>query len=136
MTLVVDASTVVAALVDSGPDGRWAERFLESEVLVAPHLLPVETANVLRRAALVGDISADTASLAHGDLLDLRVQLFAYEPFGPRVWELRDSLSAYDAWYVALAESLHAPLATLDQRLAQSPGPTCPFLTPTDRATP
>jgi hypothetical protein len=36
VTLVVDASIVVAALVDSGPDGSWAETVLAAELLVAP----------------------------------------------------------------------------------------------------
>lgn len=129
MTLVVDASTVVAALVDSGAEGTWAEELVETERLAAPHLMTVEVANILRRAALAGDISADTASLAHGDLLELRVQLFPYEPFAERVWELRTSVTAYDGWYVALAESLDAPLATLDTRLTRAPGPGCEFVT-------
>lgn len=130
MTLVVDASLVVAALIDTGTDGRWAESMLESDTLAAPHLLPVEVANVLRRAAAAGDVSADSASLAHADLLGLRISLFAYEPFANRAWELRGGVSAYDAWYVALAETLDAPLATLDRRLARSPGAQCRFAIP------
>lgn len=130
MTLVVDASVVVAALVDAGRDGIWAEARLGSDALAAPHLLPVEVVNVLRRAVVAGEVSADSASLAHSDLLDLAVDLFAYEPFADRVWELRDSVSAYDAWYVAVAESLDAPLATLDRRLSRSPGARCQFVVP------
>lgn len=130
MTIVVDAALVVAALVDSGPDGRWAESVLPSQPLAAPHLMPVEAANILRRAALAGDLSPDTAAVAHADLLRLRVDLFPYEPFGPRVWRLRENVTAYDAWYVALAESLESPLATLDVRLARAPGPRCRFHTP------
>lgn len=130
MTLVVDASLVVAALIDSGTDGRWAESMLESDAIAAPHLLPVEVTNVLRRAVAVGQVSADSASLAHADLLEMRISLFAYEPFANRVWELRGGVSAYDAWYVALAESLDAPLATLDHRLTRSAGTRCRFTIP------
>lgn len=130
MTVVIDASAVVAALVDSGPDGRWAEALLASD-LAAPHLLAVEVANVLRRAVNAGEITDDVASLAHADLLDLRVELVTYDLVAARAWELRHNLSADDAWYVAVAELLDAPLATLDQRLAGSPGPTCSFRTPT-----
>jgi predicted nucleic acid-binding protein len=130
VTFVVDASMVVAGLVDSGPGGSWAESFLSSEALAAPHLMPVEVASVLRRGVIVGDISSDVASLAHGDLLALRVELFPYEPFGERIWELRGSITAYDAWYVAVAESLDAPLATLDDKLSRASGPHCQFATP------
>lgn len=130
MTLVVDASMVAAALVDGGPDGTWADEVLAHDQLAAPHLMPVEVANILRRAALSDDISADSATLAHADLLDLRVELFAYEPFALRVWELRDNLTAYDAWSVAIAEALDAPMATLDRRLVSASGPRCAFTTP------
>jgi len=128
VTLVVDASMVVAALVDIGAEGRWAETVLTSDFLAAPHLLTAEAANILRRSALVGAISAEQASLAHADLLDLRVELFPYAPFAPRIWELRDNVTCYDAWYVAVAEALGAPLATLDVRLAKAAGPRCRFM--------
>ena len=129
MTLVVDASVVVAALVDSGPDGAWADALLAGGALAAPHLLPVEVASALRRAVLAGELSGEIASLAYADLLDLRVELFPYEPTAERAWELRDTVTAYDAWYVALAESLEASLATLDARLTRAPGPRCEFTT-------
>lgn len=128
--LVVDASLVVAALVDDGDAGRWAEDVLVSAPLIAPHLLGVEVASTLRRAQLAGSISADVASLAHADLLDLRVEHLPYELTAARSWELRATVTSHDAWYVAVAELLGAPLATLDVRLAAAPGPTCSFLVP------
>jgi predicted nucleic acid-binding protein len=130
VTLVIDASLVVSALVDSGATGTWAESLLAAEPLSAPHLMPVEAASILRRAAAAGDISADAAALAYADLLDLRVELFPYAPFAARTWELRDNVTCYDAWYVALAESLGSKVATLDLRLARAAGPRCGFETP------
>jgi predicted nucleic acid-binding protein len=130
VTLVVDASLVVAALVDRGSHGTWAEQQLRQGRLAAPHLMPVEAANILQRAAIRGDISQDIASLAHVDLLGLTIDLFPYEPFASRVWQLRPNLTTYDGWYVALAEALDASLATLDAKLAQATGPLCPFLLP------
>jgi predicted nucleic acid-binding protein len=133
MTVVVDASALVAALIDDGPDGRWAETMLLGETLAGPHLLPAEAANILRRATIAGQVTSDSASLAHDDLVRLRVELFPYEPHADRVWELRDSVTAYDAWYVALAEVLDAPLVTLDRRLAGAAGPRCEFRLPPRR---
>lgn len=130
MTVVADASVVVSALVDDGPTGRWAEELLARESLSAPHLLPVEVANVLRRASASGGLSDDVSSLAHADLLDLRVELVPYALVSDRVWELRSSVTAYDAWYVAVAELLEAPLVTLDRKLATAPGPRCRFVLP------
>lgn len=130
MTVVVDASAIVAALVDAGPDGEWATIELTRDDLAAPHLMPVEAANILRRAVIAGDLSADVATLAHADLARLRVELFPYEPHADRVWELRDNLTAYDAWYVAVAEAIDAPVITLDRRVARATGPRCSFRTP------
>jgi predicted nucleic acid-binding protein len=101
--------------------------------LAAPHLLPVEVANILRKAVLAGDVSEDTVALAHADLLSSRVELFPYEPLGPRIWELQSTTTGYDAWYVALAEALDAPLGTLDRRLSRASGPRCKFWTPPRR---
>lgn len=130
MTTVVDASVVVAALLDAGPVGTWAEEVLASGPLAAPHLMPVEVANVLRRSVSAGDIGADTAALAHEDLLSLRVELFPYAPCADRAWALRGNVSSYDGWYVALAETLAADLATLDIRLSRATGPRCLFALP------
>ncbi len=130
MSLVVDAGFVVAALADDAEDGRWAQELLVGTNLAAPHLMPVEATNILRRAALAGDISQDVATLAHADLLGLGVALFPYAPFAQRIWELRGNVTAYDAWYVALAEALGFELATVDLRLSRASGCRCAFLTP------
>jgi predicted nucleic acid-binding protein len=130
MTIVVDSSVVVAALADDGSDGRWAKSQLSSQRLVAPQHMSVEVASTLRRLSISGQISNEAATLAHGDLLELRLLTFGYRGFGSRVWELRGNLTAYDAWYVALAEKLGAPLVTLDRRLASAIGPLCEIRTP------
>ena len=126
----MDASAVVAVLVDDGPEGEWATELLRGRALAAPHHMPVEASSVLRRAALGGVIPQDVATLAHADLLSLRVELFPYAPLAERCWQLRANVTTHDAAYVALAEQLAAPLATLDVRLARATGPRCEFAVP------
>ena len=128
MSVVVDASVCVAALVDGGPEGRWAETLFAEQPLSAPQLILVESTNVLRRLTAAGRLSDLDASTAHRDLLSLPVELYPFEPFAERVWSLRHDVSAYDACYVALAEALDAPLATLDRKLSNAAGPLCEFL--------
>lgn len=127
---VVDSSVVVAALLDRGPVGSWPEALLASGRHAAPHLMPVEVTNVLRRAALAGETSADAATLAHEDLRSLRLELLPYSLCAARVWELRSTITAHLAWYVALAETLGARLATLDARLTRATGTRCEFAVP------
>jgi predicted nucleic acid-binding protein len=130
LSVVVDSSVVVAALVDTGDNGAWAEKTLEQGNLYAPELLRVESANVLRRLERGKEITEREANAAFEDLMELDVELHAFEPFSERVWELRHNVTSYDAWYVALAEALNLPLATLDARLVKAEGPKCRFLTP------
>jgi predicted nucleic acid-binding protein len=127
---VVDASVVVSALLDDGQEGQWSAKVLLSDALLVPHVAPAEVSNGLRRAVLGGQISQDIGDLAQADLQRLSFELFPFAPFAARVWELRENVTAYDAWYVALAERAGCALATLDRALASAHGPACEMLMP------
>jgi predicted nucleic acid-binding protein len=129
--ITCDASILVALLVDGGPAGQWATGILTPDTdLLAPHLALFEAANILRRHQLAQLISPDQAAQAHADLLDLPIDLWPYDVLAPRSWQLRENLSAYDGSYVALAELTDTTLATLDLRMARSPGLRCEIATP------
>ena len=132
MSAVVDASLLVAATVDAGPEGAWAEDVVAAGNLVAPDLALVEATNILRRLELAGRLERLEATEAARDLLQLGVELVPFAPFAERIWELRANVTSYDAWYVAAAEELDLPLATVDRRLAGATGPRCRFLLPPD----
>jgi predicted nucleic acid-binding protein len=121
---------VVAALLDTGDSGEWAEKILGQGDLYTPELLRVESANVLRRLERSNEITGQEANAAFEELMELDVELHAFEPFAERAWELRHSVTSYDGWYVAVAEALNLPLATLDSRLVRAEGPKCRFLAP------
>ena len=130
MSTVVDASVLVAATTDAGPEGTWAEDILAEGEIVAPHLVLVEATNILRRLERSKQLTLLEASAAQRDLVSIGMLLVPFEPFAERVWELRRNVSSYDAWYVAVAEALNLPLATLDRRLSRASGPACRFLVP------
>jgi predicted nucleic acid-binding protein len=130
LNIVVDSSVLVAALVDAGPHGVWAENVLAEGSLHAPELVRAEATNIFRRLERAKLITTPEANAAHEDLMHLDIDLFPFEPFADRVWELRYNVTSYDAWYVALAEVLELPLATLDEPLTKSNGVTCEFLSP------
>lgn len=97
-------------------------RFLSGgESLHAPHLLDVEVAQVLRRYAASGELPAERGLEALTDLADFPLHRYSQEVLLPRIWELRHNVTAYDAAYLALAETLAAPLVTCDARLASAP---------------
>ena len=128
--VVVDASVLVAVMVGSGRQGRWAETVVAQGSLVGPELVLAETSNTLRYLERANKISRLEATSAYGDLLRLNIELFPFVPFAERVWALRHNLTSYDAWYVALAEALACPLVTLDRRLGRASGPECDIITP------
>ena len=87
-----------------------------------PILLDVEVAQVLRWYAASGEIDGERGRTALADLADFPLNRYPHEFLLPRIWDLRQNLTAYDAVYVALAEALDAPLITCDRRLAAAPG--------------
>jgi predicted nucleic acid-binding protein len=124
--IVADASVLVPALVDDGGSGALArERILAAEVHV-PALADVEVLSVVRRGVLAGRLTPERGAAALQDYADLAVERYPHLPLLGRAWQLRDSVSAYDAQYVALAELLDVPLVTADGRLARAPGLRCP----------
>ena len=125
--LVVDASVLVVALADDGPDGDRARERLRGEVVAAPELIDLEVVSVLRKQLAAGALDARRAELALADLVDLPLQRASHLPLLARSWELRDNMTVYDASYVALAEALGATLLTADSRIARAPGLACPI---------
>lgn len=123
--LIVDASCV-AEVVLAGPDAEPVRERLESDPdQAAPHLVDAEVLGVVRRARLRGELDPTAADQAVDDLESWPAARVDHRPLLRRAWRLRDSLSAPDALYVALAEALNVPLLTLDRRLARADGPRC-----------
>lgn len=121
--IVLDASAVVEWLLRLPRSGQVEERLSrQDQSLHAPHIIDVEVAQVLRRLAARGTVSAGRGRQALEDLADLDLVRHPHDVLLPMIWRLRDNMTAYDGAYVALAEALDAPLLTLDARLATAPG--------------
>ncbi|WP_082556682.1 type II toxin-antitoxin system VapC family toxin [Modestobacter sp. Leaf380] len=120
--IVLDASAGLAALLRSGP----ARAAVASEQVHVPHLADVEVVHTLRRLLLSGQLEGPQAEAAVRTWSRLGLVRHSVHPLLGRVWELRDSVTAYDASYVALAESLGCPLVTADRRLARAGAARCP----------
>jgi predicted nucleic acid-binding protein len=121
--IVVDASALLEVLLRS-PAAKVVENrlFAPRQTLHAPHLLDVEVAQVIRRYAAKGDIDSARGRMALTDLTDFPLRRYPHDLLLPRIWDLRNNLTAYDATYVALAEALDASLLTRDRRLAAAAG--------------
>jgi predicted nucleic acid-binding protein len=121
--IVVDASALIEILLRTERADRLMERaFSGSEQLHAPQLLDIEITQVLRRLVRQKAITPSRAVQALEDLANLLMERHDHQPLVQRMWQLRDSLSAYDGAYVALAEALAAPLLTCDAKLAGTHG--------------
>jgi predicted nucleic acid-binding protein len=121
--IVADASTILELLLRTPVAAAVERRVLrDGETIHAPALIDLEVAQVLRRYVRRGELSASRARVALDVMTVFPVERYTHDVLLPRIWELRDNLTAYDAAYVALAEALRATLITGDERLARAPG--------------
>ena len=123
--IVVDASVLSVALGDDGADGASARASLKNRSLVAPELIDLEVASVLRRRVQGGLMTPTRAEVALTDLTELPMRRAPHKPLLFRCWELRETVTPYDAAYIALAEILGIALLTGDGRLSRAPGIRC-----------
>jgi predicted nucleic acid-binding protein len=121
LMMVVDASAVVEVLFQTERGLTIEERlFAPGETLHVPHLIDIEVAHVVRRAWLQGLVAEGRAEEALEDLAAWALIRYPHDLFLPRIWSLRHNVTAYDAAYIALAETLEVTLLTCDARLAAS----------------
>jgi predicted nucleic acid-binding protein len=121
--IVVDASAVLEALLQTKLARRLMERMLEpSATLHAPHLLDIEVTHALRRLVQRGDLTVSRARQGLDDFSHLLIERHGHQLLTMRIWQLRESMTAYDGAYVALAEALDAPLLTCDVKLSHAHG--------------
>jgi predicted nucleic acid-binding protein len=123
--IVVDASVLAPALADDGDDGDRVRIRLRGEQLAAPELVDLEVLSTLRRAARAGRLDERRSGQALEDLAALPLRRVPHLALLPRIWELRDNLTVYDAAYVALAEALDAVLVTADRGMGKASGVGC-----------
>jgi predicted nucleic acid-binding protein len=118
-TFVVDASALVELVLGSTPDPGLVRRIRTGSV-AAPELVDIEALHALRRAART--VAEQLLSRAAAFLMEAPIVRVPHRPLLTRVWQLRDSITAYDATYIALAEQLDVPLLTCDARLGRTHG--------------
>lgn len=124
--IVVDASVLVATVLDAGGGGALARRRVQAAGdLHVPHLADVEVTAALRSLVARQAVAAEVAGAALADYLALLLIRHPHEPLLGRCWELRRSVTAYDGTYVALAEALGCELVTADARLGRASGVRC-----------
>lgn len=119
--IVVDASAAMSALLTDGESRQQFSR----EQLHAPHLIDAEVASGLRGLVLANKISAQDAERAIDVLRQIGLTRYPMTGVLPRVWQLRNNLSSYDACYIALAEELGCGLVTADARISRATGIHC-----------
>ena len=118
--IVLDASAAVQALLNDGQ----ARLLVAAESLHAPHLVDAEVLSALRRLVGAGTLTADDGARCVNAWSRIGLTRYAAGPLLERIWE-HQTMTAYDAMYVALAEQLDCALVTADARLSGAPGLRC-----------
>lgn len=117
---VVDASIVIRLLLNREHDDPLRERFGSAEHLAAPALIDAEVSSAIRGLVRSPTLEVDRAQEMLTDFSTLPLTRYPMQPFQRRVLALRDNFTAYDAFYVALAEALDSPLLTSDAKFARA----------------
>jgi predicted nucleic acid-binding protein len=123
--LVVDASCMYEVVADGPLAEDVRLRLAADPDHAAPHSIDIEVVSVIRRDHQLGRLDQTAAGQAVDDLREWPGERFGHQRLLDRIWELRETVRAWDAAYVALAEALDATLLTLDARLAGASGPRC-----------
>ncbi|MDQ3387024.1 MAG: type II toxin-antitoxin system VapC family toxin [Actinomycetota bacterium] len=119
--IVLDASAAVAVLLNIGPAGIRERLEDEDDGPHVPHIFEIEVLNALRHHARRGLSTERNAKLLE-DLMTMNLTRYPHSALLPRIWELRENVTAYAAAYITLAETLNAPLITTDAKLARASG--------------
>jgi predicted nucleic acid-binding protein len=124
VTLVVDCSIVIRLLANLDGDDLLRQRL--ARTVHAPALVDAEVSSVVRGLTITTkpnvQITADRGQQMLTDYAGLRIVRHPMQPLQRRVFQLRHNFTAYDAMYVALAETLDVPLLTDDGKFAATPG--------------
>ncbi|BBX19481.1 VapC toxin family PIN domain ribonuclease [Mycolicibacterium duvalii] len=123
--LVVDASCLFEVVADTRRSRAVARRLAADPDQVAPEVIDVEVLGVIRAHYLRGALDQTAADQAVADLRDWPGERIAHRWMLDRVWQLRDTVRGWDAFYVVLAEAMNATLLTMDSRLTRASGPRC-----------
>lgn len=125
---VLDASVLaVFYLTEDRRRDAVIARLSAGDALYAPAHLDAEVVSALRGLARVSPALQRAAPAMLRHLAGMPVRRMPLAPLLGRMWALRDSVTAYDAAYVALAERLAAPVITCDAKLAAASGTDCAF---------
>lgn len=122
--IVVDASVTVDYLLAAQAETGLTALLNSEDLLVAPQSIDLEVLNALRRAAYQGKPARKAAAIAFANFGQLRIFRYPLSPLIQRIWQLRHNITAYDAAYVALAETLAMSFYTRDKKLAHTVGHT------------
>jgi predicted nucleic acid-binding protein len=121
--IVADASAIIEVLLNTAAAAAIRSHlFARGQTIHIPHLTDVEVVQVLRRYARMSSLSAARAHTALQDYSDMPLVRYPHDVLLPRMWQLRQNATAYDAAYLALAEALDAPFVTCDRALNSIPG--------------
>jgi predicted nucleic acid-binding protein len=121
---VLDASVAVTALTEPGSPAAGLLS-ADDAVFQVPSIFDAEILSALRGLVRGGKFDHAAAADLVVDLMVFPVDRWHMSPLLPRMWELRDNLTPYDAAYVALAELTGTVLVTGDERIAAAPGARC-----------
>lgn len=133
--ICVDASFVLKLVLDEPEseqvEALWSAWLAQGVTLIAPCHLAFEVTSVIRNHVYRREISTQAGQSAFEAFLAQEIELRHPGDLEARAWELAQQYhrpTAYDASYLALAESAGCELWTADGRLVKAVDGALPWL--------
>ena len=117
---VIDASALVEIVLRTML-GEVVAGTIRDRNLIAPELIDAEVLSTLRRGVLADTVPETDAAAAVQRLINAPITRHSHSALVTEAWRYRHNVSAYDAFYLALARKHELPLITVDARLSRAP---------------
>lgn len=125
MAIVLDASSLIAKLTSSEDFAQEISDLTESDIVLAPDLIILETISGLYKMSLRKEISQELFNSTYPKVSREDITFIPSQDLVADIKDLLGNITAYDASYVNLARKLNIPLCTSDEKLAKAAKKFC-----------
>lgn len=125
MAIVLDASSLIAKLTSSEDFAQEISDLTESDIVLAPDLIILETISGLYKMSLRKEISTELFNSTYPKVAREDITFIPSKDLVADIKDLLGNITSYDASYVNLARKLNIPLCTSDEKLSKAAKKFC-----------
>jgi predicted nucleic acid-binding protein len=125
VAVVLDASSLIAKLTSGEDYAQQIADLTESDIVLAPDLIILETISGLYKMSLRKLITKELFNSTYPKVSKENITFVPSQDLIVDMGDLLGNITAYDASYVNLARKLNIPLCTSDKKLSKAATKFC-----------